>query len=116
MHTSVGLGSKISIPRENLSPLIEEIKLAFQQWVDEEKPMYPLIPSNPLAGTPIEWTGYSEAVRCFFSMNKINPSVDPRFSKFFVNKKPTHPVSYVWKETSLVAIAGSVFSLIFDNM
>ncbi len=67
-------------------------------WIREKRPVC-------LNGEPIQWDGKSYAYAEYFKQNRIDPTIDPRYSKYYVNQRHTIAGSYVWAANKLTDLA-----------
>lgn len=95
-----------SIPVQNLRPLTSTIKSDFDEWIQDEQPLYKSrYPGDPFAGKKVEWDGFSGPIQYFFKTKNINPC--ERYAQFYSKMERTVAVSYVWSATSILGMAGT---------
>ena len=77
------------------------------EWSVPAKMLRPLLEAlqSDLSAAGIEWNGDSETLKEYLQANQIDPKVDSRFRRFYVNTRHTASVSYTWRGTSLFEIA-----------
>jgi hypothetical protein len=94
-----------SVPIRNLRPLLEEIRLDFDKWIQNENPCYASrFPGDVLEGKQVFWDGFSGSIQYFFKTGKINPC--EKYRNMYSSERHTIAVSYVWSASSLFRIAG----------
>ena len=67
------------------------------------RPLLETLQSDLLAAG-IEWKGDSETLKEYLQTNHIDPKVDSRYRRFYVNECHTASVSYTWRGTRLFEI------------
>ncbi len=81
-----------------LRPLLRALENDIKAWIGRMNP----VGSN---GEPVQWDGKSYAYKEHFEQNRIDPKTDPRYSKYYVNRRHTIAGSYVWAANKLTDFA-----------
>ena len=92
-----------SIPVENIRPLMDAIRVDFDEWIRVEGGEYP-------NGAKVVWDGFSGSVQYYFKTAKINPW--EKYNKFYSTEERTVAVSYVWSATDILHMAGALCIII----
>ena len=76
------------------------------EWSVPAKMLRPLLETlqSDLLAAGIEWKGDSETLKEYLQTNHIDPKVDSRYRRFYVNECHTASVSYTWRGTRLFEI------------
>ena len=94
---------------KNLRPLLGEIEKDMRDWIRQDKPLF------PDTKRPVQLDGKSYAYAEYFKQNKINPKLDPRYSKYYSNQRHTVACSYVWADSRLSEFADELEKPVHDG-